>query len=163
MRNIGRYMEPEGGPLSWYSTMKNIKDEGDRDFYSNTGRRPGSGILDKVKGLFEKAQGSPLRAPRPQKIQRPGLLGYNGLAGRGRSGFFKSVQDLFMRDQNRSVHARKDWHNFRHPEEGASRPGNITSAPQMERPGFIAGFGNTNTSVIPALVVLTLLFYFMTR
>lgn len=135
MNRIGRYMEPEGGPLSWYSTMHNINRQGDQDFYHNIGRNPGSGVLSKIKGLFSKAQGSSLRQPYSEKIQRPGLLG-----DFGRSGFFSKVQDLFLNRKD-NVHAVSRMHHFRHPEEGASRPGFISSAPQFDRPGFIAGMG----------------------
>jgi hypothetical protein len=56
------------------------------------------------------------------------------------SRFFSKVQDFFLKDRS-NVHAVKRHHFFRHPEEGASRPGFITSAPQSNRPGFIAGLG----------------------
>lgn len=148
MNRIGRYMEPEGGPLSWYSTMKNINDKGDEDFFENVARKRNSGLLSKLKGMFSKAQDAPLRGRvrggnSYDNIQRPGLLGnYDG----ARSGFFKNVQDLFFGDKRAigkrgNVHAVSRHHHFRNPEEGASRPGFITSAPQLDRPGFISGYG----------------------
>jgi hypothetical protein len=57
-----------------------------------------------------------------------------------RSNFFRNVQNFFLKDRS-NVHAVKRHHFFRHPEEGASRPGFIRSAPQSDRPGFIAGLG----------------------
>lgn len=57
--------------------------------------------------------------------------------------FFSKVQDLFL-NKKHNVHAVRRHHHFRNPEEGASRPGFIHSAPQSQRPGFIAGYGNVS-------------------
>jgi hypothetical protein len=53
-------------------------------------------------------------------------------------GLLSKVKSLFTSGSG-NKHAARRHHQFRNPEEGASRPGFITSAPQLDRPGFIAG------------------------
>lgn len=72
---------------------------------------------------------------------------FGNLGRAPRSRFFRAVQDLFIGSQKGHVHARKRHHHFRHPEEGAARPGFISSGPQSERPGFIAGLGQASAAV----------------
>lgn len=64
MARFNMYMEPEGGPLSWYSTMKNINDVSDRNFNQNSPLP-----MSKVKSLYKKAL-------KPKKVtERPGIIG----------------------------------------------------------------------------------------
>jgi len=133
MNRIGLYMQPEGGPLSWYSTMKNIKRRSDQDFRSLVGE---PGLINKIKNLFSKAQGTSLRQPNsPREVQRPGLLGDLGQAS-----FFSKIQDLFLGKRG-SVRAMPRHHYARHPGEGVERPGFVSTPVQAEKPGFIAGYG----------------------
>lgn len=167
MSRIGRYMEPEGGEMSWYSTMRNIKRQSDQDFRDKAG---GTSFVNKIKGLFAKAQGAPPQSPNKyDNIQRPGLLGDLGQAS-----FFRKVQNMFLKKKD-NVHAVARHHYARHPEEGASRPGFIKSPIQGDRPGFIAGYGTasagaeileeskktlTRMSLVTAIAAIGLFLYF---
>lgn len=99
-------------------------------------------------GSYETSGSGPLSWEATMaNISRKSNLGLGNLGRAPRSRFFRAVQDLFIGSQKGNVHARARHHHFRNPEEGVSRPGFIHSAPQSDRPGFIAGLGQASPEV----------------
>jgi len=84
-----------------------------------------------------------------------------------RSGFFRNVQNLFLGKKS-NVHAAKRHHHFRHPEEGASRPGFLMGLGQVETPAAVGAEILSETKqkgsqLMMILLVLGLVLYLRSR
>lgn len=84
-----------------------------------------------------------------------------------KSGFFRSIQNVFL-NKKPNVHARRDHHNFRHPEEGAFRPGFLQGMGQVDTPAdvgaeILSETKKKGSQMLMLMLVFGIIFYFKSR